>query len=52
MKPSIFSATQRGISMPSRCANCAMRAKLWKGMTPGTIGTVTPSARACSTKWK
>ena len=26
MKPSIFSATQRGISMPSRAANCAMRA--------------------------
>ena len=30
--------------MPSRAANCAMRAKLWNGMMPGTIGTSTPSA--------
>ena len=41
---------QRGISAPQASENRASLVKLAIGMMPGTIGTVTPSARAAATK--
>jgi hypothetical protein len=48
-KLSILRRIQRGISAPQASEKRASFEKLVIGMTPGTIGTVTPAAAAAST---